>query len=191
MKLRASIVVLLFGSWACSSTPPPAAAPPPAKPCPALEPTLTLSASQRVNPTADGQGRPVQVRVYQLSADARLRNASFEDIWQKDKDALQADMLSVEQHTVFPGETKQVQLKTNPQAVFLGLVALFREPQGKDWYVTYELAPPKTTPPCPTAAPHLSVWLDRMQIQDGQGRTDDSAAATGSASEQPPAAGGN
>ncbi|MGC4088537.1 MAG: type VI secretion system lipoprotein TssJ [Polyangiaceae bacterium] len=189
MKLR-PIIVLFACSWACSSTPPPAAPPPPEKPCPVLEPTLTLSASQRVNPTADGQGRPVQVRVYQLSADARLRNATFEDIWQKDKDALQADMLGVEQHTLFPGETKQVQLKPNPQAVFLGLVALFREPQGKDWYMTYELAPPRTTPPCPTSPPNLSVWLDWMQIQDGQGRTDD-AAPPAEAPANGPAAGGN
>ena|SRR6186713_234631 len=189
MKLR-PLIVLFACSWACSSSPPPAPVTPPAKPCPPLEPTLSISASQRVNPTADGQGRPVQVRVYQLSADARLRNASFEDVWQKDKDVLQADLLSVDQHTVFPGESKQVQLKTNPQAVFVGLVALFREPQGKDWFVTYELAPPHTTPPCPTAPPHLSVWLDRMQIQDGQGRADEAAPEQGSAPAQDPAAPG-
>ena len=187
MKLR-PLIVLFACSWACSSSPPPQANPPP-KPCKALDPTLTISASQRVNPTADGEGRPVQVRVYQLSADARLRNASFEDIWQKDKDALSTDLLTMDQHTIFPGETKQVQLKTNPQAVFIGLVALFREPQGKDWFVTYELAPPRTTPPCPTSPPQLSVWLDRMQIQDGQGRTDDAGAATGNAPAAP--AGGN
>ena len=183
-------IVMFACSWACSSSPPPAANPPPAKPCPVLEPTLTLSASQRVNPTAEGEGRPVQVRVYQLTADARLRNASFEDIWQKDKDALQTDMLSVDQHTLFPGETKQIQLKTNPQAVYIGLVALFREPQGKDWFTTYELAPPRTTPPCPNAPPHLSVWLDRMQSLDGQGRADD-AAAPGNPPAAPAAPGGN
>ena len=184
-------IVMFACSWACSSSPPPAANPPPAKPCPVLEPTLTLSASQRVNPTAEGEGRPVQVRVYQLTADARLRNASFEDIWQKDKDALQTDMLSVDQHTLFPGETKQIQLKTNPQAVYIGLVALFREPQGKDWFTTYELSPPRTTPPCTNAPPHLSVWLDRMQIQDGQGRADDAGSSAGTAPAPPPAAGGN
>ncbi len=119
----------------------------------------------------------MQVRAYQLVSDARLRSAPFDDIWQKDKEALQADLVSVEQYSLFPGETKELQLKPSPQAHFLALVALFREPQGKDWYLSMELPEPGASATCPTSKPRIQAWLDRMQIQDGQGRAEEAAGA--------------
>jgi hypothetical protein len=53
---------------------------------------------------------------------------------------------------------------------YLAVVALFREPQGKDWFVSYQIEPPRTKPPCPDKDSRIPVWLDRMQIQDGAGR---------------------
>jgi type VI secretion system protein VasD len=129
-----------------------------------------LSASSRVNPSPDGEGRPVQVRAYQLVSDSRLRNATFEDIWQKDRDTLQNDLLSVEQYPLFPGETKSVVVKPAAQGHFLAFMALFREPQGKDWFVSFELPEHASAAACPKGPARLPVWLDRMQIQDGQGR---------------------
>jgi len=145
---------------------------------------VSIAASAKVNPAPDGQGRPVQVRAYQLVSDARLRNAPFDDIWQKDKETLQADLLAVEQYALFPGETKDVALKPNPQAHYLALVALFREPQGKDWYMSVELPEAGASTSCAASKTTISAWLDRMQIQDGQGRSDASGA-------QPTQNGGN
>jgi type VI secretion system VasD/TssJ family lipoprotein len=104
-------------------------------------------------------------------SDVKLRNASFEEIWQKDQETLATDLKSVAEHTVFPGETKVLPLKRNPEANYLTLVALFREPQGKDWFVSYELDEAPSAPPCPKA-PAVPVFLDRMQIQDGEGRAE-------------------
>lgn len=168
---------------ACSSTPAPAT-PPPEK-CPPAAVQVTLNATDRVNPSPDGEGRPVQVRVYLLVSDARLRNATFEEIWQDDKAVLAEDVQSMSEHTVFPGKTAEVTLKRNPDASFLAVVALFREPQGKDWFISYELEPTTAEPPCPEASP-LPVLLDRMQIQDGEGRTELQDAATDAS--PPPAA---
>lgn len=164
------MITLLAALGACSSTPPPQPKPKPEQ-CPAVDPTLLMTATKRVNPSVDGEGRPVQVRVYQLVSDAKLRNATFEEIWQKDQETLTTDLKSVAEHTLFPGETKSVALKRSPEANYLALVALFREPQGKDWFVSFELGAPAATPPCPKA-PAVPVFLDRMQIQDGEGRTE-------------------
>jgi type VI secretion system VasD/TssJ family lipoprotein len=128
-----------------------------------------------VNPSADGGGRPVQVRVYQLQSDARLRNSSFEEIWQNDTEVLATDLKSMAEYTVFPGKTEVVSLKRDADAHFLSMVALFREPQGRDWFVSYELEQPSTTPPC-TETATLPILLDRMQIQDGEGRAESSGA---------------
>lgn len=121
----------------------------------------------------------MQVHVFQLKSDARLRTASFEDIWQNTAKTLEGELVSSEQHTLFPGEKKTVTLAPKPDVAFIGVVALFREPQGKDWFLTYEVAPPKSQPPCDTKSTPIPIWLDRMQIQDGAGREGE-AEETGS-----------
>jgi type VI secretion system protein VasD len=171
----ASLFMVVGVLAACSSAPAPPAKPPP-KGCPAPETKLSLTATKRVNPSAEGEGRPIQVRVYQLVSDTKLRNATFEEIWQKDREVLKADLKTVAEQTVFPGETKKMSLKRSPDAHYVTVVALFREPQGKDWYVSYELAEPPAAPPCASPAA-IPVFLDRMQIQDGEGRTDEAAPA--------------
>jgi type VI secretion system protein VasD len=187
VRLIASFSVAVVSAWlvACGSPPAPAAPAAPAKPCQALPLTLALTATQRSNALSSGEGRPVQVRIYQLKSDARLRTASFEDVWQTDTKALEGEVVSSEQHTIFPGEKKTITVQPKPDATFLGVVALFREPQGKDWFLTYEIAPPKSQPPCPKKADPIPLWLDRMQIQDGTGRenelTEPGPAATDTA----------
>ena len=115
--------------------------------------------------------------MYQLKSDAKLRTASFEDVWQSDAKVLEGEVVSSEQHTIFPGEQKTITIAPKPDASVLALVALFREPQGKDWFLTYEIAPPKTEGPCPAKPDPIPVWLDRMQIQDGAGRQNEGDAA--------------
>jgi type VI secretion system protein VasD len=155
---------------ACGGTTPPAAPAPALKSCPALPLTLAVAASAHSNALAASDGRPVQLRIYQLRSDVRLRAASFEDVWQNEAKTLEGEIVTSEQHTVFPGSRQTISVAPKPDANYLGLVALFREPQGKDWLLTYEIAPPNPQPPCPAKAEAIRIWLDRMQIQDGAGR---------------------
>ena len=167
--LTAFATFTLASVLSCSSTPPPPKVSPP-KACKVIPPKLELAASDRVNGTNASDARPVQVRVYQLKNDAVLQNSSFDEIWQQDRTVLADDLLNVVELTVYPGKSKLVEIERDEAANKLGVVALFREPQGKDWFVTYDLESPSAEPPCPKTAPRISVYLDRMQIQDGQGR---------------------
>jgi type VI secretion system VasD/TssJ family lipoprotein len=116
----------------------------------------------------------VQVRLYQLQSDAKLRGATFEEIWQKGPEVLATDLKSVTELTVFPGKGQDLPLERKPDANFFALVALFREPKGTDWYVTFELPALPQAPPC--AKPlTIPVYLDRMQIKDGEGPGDEAA----------------
>ena len=150
-----------------SSAPPPKASP---QSCPSVSPKLQIIATERLNAADASEGRPVQLRIYQLRNDNALRNATFEEVWQNDQTLLKDDLLKREEHTIYPGKTSVVALKPNPEANKLAVVALFREPQGNDWFVTYELESGPTKPPCPKQAARIAVWLDRMQIRDGEGR---------------------
>jgi type VI secretion system protein VasD len=188
VRLNHFVGALAAGALAigCGGTAPPPAAAAPAKPCQALPISLALTASARSNALSTGDGRPVQLHIYQLKTDARLRTASFEDIWQNGAKTLEGELVSSEQHTIFPGEKKTITVAPKPDAAYLGVVALFREPQGKDWFLSYEIAPPKVQPPCDSKPTPIPIWLDRMQIQDGAGRESegDAEGASGSPASQ-------
>lgn len=161
-----------FALSACGSAPPPKAAEAAPKACEPQGVEVNIAASDSANGDGAGSGRPVQVRLYQLKTDARLKIASFQDIWQNDKATLQGDLLKVDEYTAFPKQSKKVKIDANPDGMVVGAVALFREPRGNNWFVTYEIQPASKAEPCPTGPSQLAVWLDRMQIQDGAGQGD-------------------
>lgn len=136
----------------------------------------------------------MQVRLYQLKSEARLVNAFFEEVWKEDEKTLAEDLLDKRELTAFPGKSQTLELEQLPDGRVLSAVALFREPRGRDWFLSYDLEQAKKEPPCPTAEPRISIWLDRMKIQDGEGRVEsESPAAPGTAvtPEAAPASGGN
>src|SRR5262249_2393274 len=86
------LIAALFGAaaWGAmgglpSCTPEVVAVQPP-KRCELQLVTLDVIASKLINPTPQGEPRPVQLRIYQLASDIRLQNASFEEIWKHDAD---------------------------------------------------------------------------------------------------------
>jgi len=168
-RSRPYVLILALLGGHCGSPPPPQA-PPPAEPCKRETALVTLAAGQQVNASAGGAGLPVRVRIYQLKSEAGLRNASFEEVWQNDKAVLQADLLKMEEQTAYPGKTVRVKVELLPDTTSIAAVALFRDPKGKDWFVNFDLEPMKTKPPCPPAEPQISLWVDRMKIEDGRGR---------------------
>jgi type VI secretion system protein VasD len=173
MRFRAASTIALSFTFACSSPPPPApVAPTPAEPCVAPRPRVTVAASGQANAGVDGRGLPVQVRIYQLKSEAKLLNAFFEEIWNDDAKTLADDLVSKREITVYPGQSQSFELDQSPDSRVLSAVALFREPRGKDWFVDYDLALAKKEPPCPPSEPRISIWLDRMKIQDGEGRVE-------------------
>lgn len=184
MRFSAPALALVF-LLGCSSSAPPPEAPKPPERCVAPRPHVTIAASAQVNAGVDGRGLPVQVRLYQLKSEAKLLNAFFEEVWNEDAKTLEGDLLGMREITAFPGQSQELDLEQLPDSRVLGAVALFREPRGRDWFVNYDLAPAKDEPPCPPPEPRISIWLDRMKIQDGEGRVE--AAAESSAAGSSPA----
>lgn len=170
MRLTARHGFAALLSWACSSAPPPPAEAAKPEKCVSPRPHVTLAASPQVNAGPDGRGLPVQVRVYELKSEAKLLNAFFEEMWNDDEKTLADDLVSKRELTAYPGQSERFELDQSPESRVLAAVALFREPRGKDWFVSYDLAVATQEPPCPPSEPRISIWLDRMKIQDGEGR---------------------
>jgi type VI secretion system protein VasD len=166
MRIRRQLVGMVLMS--CSAKNPPAA-PATGAVCKPRPIAITLAAAAELNNAAAADARPVQIRVYLLKQEDRLRTASFVDIWQDDRKTLGEDLVSVDEKTAYPGATFSVEVPSNPAAGFVALVALFREPQDQKWYVSYALPVPTHEGPCPTAPTRYSVRLEGLQIEASPG----------------------
>jgi type VI secretion system protein VasD len=190
--LRAAVVVSLVGAGAaasfvaCKSEILPVKEP---KRCTLQTVGLTVLASDRLNPTNEGEPRPVILRIYQLKNDVGLQNAKFEEIWQDDKTALGDDLVKVDELAVYPNSRSEVKFERDDSAGYVVPVALFRNPKGRSWYTVFELPPSPAKGECgvpectgddcegkgagapPT--PRFVVWLDENRVDAGDEHLDD------------------
>ena len=54
---------------------------------------LALTATQALNQDDSGEALPVVVRVYQLRGKDKFQRATFTELWKKDKELLEGDLL--------------------------------------------------------------------------------------------------
>jgi type VI secretion system protein VasD len=182
--------VLTGGLGAGCASKPPAAAPEP-KVCDTQRVALSILASASLNPTLDGEARPVVFRVYQLKSDVRFHNASFEEIWKDSAKALGDDLVDSKQDerdrevVVYPGVRHEVKFERDPAAQVVVAAALFRNPVGRTWYMVYELPPMPGKGDCGApgcegdscaidrSKPRFSLWVEGTHVDDGAGHEDD------------------
>jgi type VI secretion system protein VasD len=122
---------------ACAHDAPPA----PGAPCKEPDLKITVRGSDRLNMDEAGRSLAVVVRLYQLKTLKTLEDASFEQMWQHDKETLGEDLASVDEVTVDPADKKVVPVKRIVEARYLVAVGLFRKPDGVAWRATRTLSP--------------------------------------------------
>ncbi|HEU4532773.1 MAG TPA: type VI secretion system lipoprotein TssJ [Polyangiaceae bacterium] len=189
---RAGVSALALALAAgCASTPPPAAPEP--KVCDTQRVSLSILAAPELNPTLDGESRPVVFRVYQLKSDVRFQNASFHEIWKDSAKVLGDDLVDGKKDerdrevAVYPGVRHEVKFERDPDAQVVVAAALFRNPVGRTWYMAYELPPMPGKGDCHAPAcegdggacaidranPRFSIWAEGTHVDDGTGREDE------------------
>lgn len=123
----ARLVILgLLSLFGCRNRPAPATA------C-TLPTKMKLEATERINPNSAGEALPTVVRLYQLSEIVKVEEADFAAIWEAPKETLGADLVQVQEFTLFPGQTELVDVSLAPNARFIVGVAIFRRPTGNQW----------------------------------------------------------
>jgi type VI secretion system protein VasD len=184
--VASSAAALVLGALpACGQTAPPKEP----EPCKLQMLDLSIIASPRINLAENGEARPVQVRLYQLESDVRLNNATFEDVWKRDKDTLKEDLVKSTELSVYPDSRTDIKFERDENATLLAAVALFRNPKGRAWYTILELPPPPGKGACyqncpsgdcedagkekPPLNPHFVIWVDRSRIDEGSDKIDD------------------
>jgi type VI secretion system protein VasD len=94
---------------------------------------VDLSSTANLNMSDEGNALPVVVRVYQLSDARNFTNATFEAMWKQDVQSLGDAALTREEMVLNPGTTQELELRRNPQAEYVGVVAIFRAPEDEGW----------------------------------------------------------
>ena len=131
MQMRGIVLlgVLLgaFGLAACAPPPPP----------PPTEVALTITGGADMN----SGGRPAQVKVYYLTAQAGFASGDFFALFDSAAATLGADLLSDDQYLLAPGDVK-TDAKTFPSPpTHIGVVAAFQNIDQPGWKTIQPLAP--------------------------------------------------
>lgn len=114
----------------------------PAKPVPAR---AQLIASADVNPDASGRASPIVVRLFQLRNDGELATADFFALYEKEKEALGASLISREEYVLAPGETRELDLPLSPETRYIGALAAYRDIRGSQWRAVAKVPEKKLT----------------------------------------------
>lgn len=161
MRRTITIAAALLG-LGCASAPearPTCGEPPPI--------ALTIEATARMNPDAEGNALPTELRIYQVRDASALDMASFEDVWQDGAGVLGDALLSEETLTVYPTDRIARELRPSPDAQALVAVVIVRQPAGRTWRALVPMTrAPASEEICPSLHPgRVLLRLDDYRIE--------------------------
>jgi type VI secretion system protein VasD len=156
----------------------------PRKVCEIQTVSLSVVASDTINPSPEGEPRPVVVRVYQLRDEIALYNSTFDEVWRDDKEALGGDLIMKGEAYAYPNTRTEVAFQRNPEADSVVVAALYRGHQGKSWFMTFELPPAPGKGDCRVKGcegddcgadpnPKFAIWLDDNRVEEGSNHLQD------------------
>jgi type VI secretion system protein VasD len=124
---------------------------------------VTLLPSNHLNPDESGAPLSVIVRVYQLRHRERFERADFRALWKNDEKVLEGDMLERKEVTVFPEKKTSVELQVDKKkgVQFLGVMALFRKPEGELWR---QITSSDVSTWVPFGTPTVRLMLDQHKL---------------------------
>lgn len=104
---------------------------------------LSFTGGAGMNPGPDGSDRPVTVSVLRLKDLGAFSGADYFALSGDPAAALGGALVGMSQVAVPPGGTAALDVAFEPEAAFLGLVALVRDPNGKVWRASAPVVPHK------------------------------------------------
>jgi type VI secretion system protein VasD len=127
---------LMPGCGGKKMEPPPA--PEPEKPAPMLR--VDVAAASNANRGPSGQGLPVVVRLYELSAQGAFSSADFFSLYNDQAGALGGELVASEEMNLAPGADRLLAKPLSPDARYLGVLAAFRDIDNAQWRALVPLA---------------------------------------------------
>ena len=123
---------------------------------------IALLGTKSLNQDDWGDPLPVIVWIYQLRSREKFDQATFKSLWRGDKDLLEGDLVERKELTLHP-ESKavvDVEVDKTKGAKFLGVMALFRKPEGTTWKNVFS----NDVSHWPFSTPVVRVRLDERTV---------------------------
>lgn len=124
---------------------------------------VQLLPTSTINLDDAGAPLPVLVRVYQLKGREKFQQATFKTLWKNDKEVLEGDLLDRKEITVQPDTKTDLYLDVDVKhgAAYLGVMALFRQPDVEGWREIVEASSFVLNP----MTPKVKLRLDKNSIK--------------------------
>ena len=128
--LRALSWLLVVGALAfltsCGGKPPKEEKPPPVL-------RINMAVETDANRGPGGQALPIVVRLYELKAQGAFSSADFFSLYDRESETLGGELISREEVTLAPGQTRKIQKNLNPETRYLGVLGAFRDIDHAAW----------------------------------------------------------
>lgn len=118
---------------------------------------LVLDGSSELNPDLTGRPSPIVLRLMALKHPVAFENADFFSLYQRPREALAPDLITVEELELRPGETRKLKLSLEEGTRYVGLVAAYRNLPDTDWRYVIPVESQDTT--------HIELALDAEGIR--------------------------
>lgn len=112
----------------------------PPKPTP-TEISGVVQASANINPSVSQRPSPLLVRVYELKSASAFNAADFVSLYQRDQAELGAEMVSREEFTLNPGDSRPWVKTAAAETRFVGVFAAYRDLDRSKWRSVVAVAP--------------------------------------------------
>jgi type VI secretion system protein VasD len=95
--------------------------------------SYTISASSNINPDIQGKPSAVIVRVYQLSNKINFENATYDELFESEHNALGTEFITLNEYLVDPDSKKEIDLKISENTKYIGVVVGYRSTDMVTW----------------------------------------------------------
>jgi len=106
---------------------------------------VDLRALENINPDMNGRPSPVVVRLYELNSLTAFNSADFFSLYDKDRQTLGRELLTVKELYLMPDEMRQIEQTLQPDTQYLGVIAAFRDLEHAGWRSSIAITPHETT----------------------------------------------
>lgn len=102
-----------------------------------------VSTDSSLNPDSQGRASPVVIRLFELRSVAAFDSADFPSLYERESEALGADLVARDEMILQPGEQKKLERTLQADTKFVGVIAAFRDLDRAQWRASMAIKPEK------------------------------------------------
>ena len=89
--------------------------------------------SSDLNPDNNKRPSPVVLRIYQLRGKDKFNNTDFFSLYDNAEAVLAKELVNMEEKELLPGARYQYEVDLDPETMFVGVIAAFRDIDNAQW----------------------------------------------------------